>query len=137
MAHFLVAKAKIKTAQSSFNLDEPLLNSIPLRRGSPWDYYAKAYRRELGGSVIVAYKKPTTFELFAVKGMVGSDINHRAQVIRQVRHDNFLKCYEIYALDEAIYTVSECMAISLTDLNSSAIPPNEIQIATILHQVSY
>jgi hypothetical protein len=28
------------------------------------------------------------------------------------------------------------MAISLTDLNGSAIPPNEIQIATIIHQAS-
>jgi hypothetical protein len=31
-----------------------------------------------------------------------------------------------FVCDDAIFTVSEYMAISLTDLNGSAIPPNEI-----------
>jgi hypothetical protein len=117
--------------------EEPLLDSLPLRRASPWEYYTKAYRRELGGSVVVACKNPATFELFAVKCIAGSEVNDKAQVLRQVRHENFLTCYEIFGLDDAIFTVSECMAISLTDLNGSAIPPNEIQIATIIHQVSF
>jgi len=117
--------------------EEPLLDSLPLRRASPWEYYTKAYRRELGGSVVVVCKNPATFELFAVKCIAGSEVNDKAQVLRQVRHENFLTCYEIFGLDDAIFTVSECMAISLTDLNGSAIPPNEIQIATIIHQVSF
>lgn len=115
--------------------EEPLL--LPLRRGSPWEYYVKAYRRELGGSVVVACKNPATFELFAVKCIVGSEVNNKAQVLRQIRQENFLTCYEIFVFDNAIFTVSECMAISLTDLNGSAISPNEIQIATIIHQVSF
>lgn len=96
----------------------------------------KAYRCELDGSVIVACKKPITFELFAVKCIVGSEVNHKAQMLRQVRHENFLACYEIYAFDNTIFTVSEGRAISLADLNGSAIPPNEIQIVTIIYQVS-
>jgi hypothetical protein len=43
----------------------------------------------------------------------------------------------MFALDKAIFIVSECVAISLADLNGSAIPLNEIQIATNVHQVSY
>jgi hypothetical protein len=112
--------------------DEPL----SLIRASPWEYYTKAYRRELGGSVVVACKNPATFELFAVKYIAGSEVNDKVPVLRQVRHENFLTCYKIFEFDDAIFTVSEYMAISLTDLNGSAIPPNEIQIATIIHQVS-
>ncbi|KAH6698235.1 kinase-like domain-containing protein, partial [Leptodontidium sp. MPI-SDFR-AT-0119] len=102
---------------------------------SPWHYYTKAYRRELGGSVVVASKVPATFELFAVKCTAGSEVNDQAQTLRQIRHENFLTCIEIFAYENAVFTVSECMAISLTDLNGSAIPPNEIQVATIVYEV--
>jgi hypothetical protein len=128
---------KLKTAGATFvqqeigNLGAPLL-----RRESPWEYYIKACRRELGGSIIVACKKPATFDLFAVKCIIESDVNKNAQVLRQVKHKNFLPCYEIFVSDNAIFTISEYMAISLADLNCSAIPPDEIQIATIVHQVS-
>jgi hypothetical protein len=116
--------------------EEPSLDLLPLRRASPWHYYTKAYRRELGGSVVVASKLPATFELFAVKCTAGSEVNDQAHTLRQIRHENFLTCIEIFAFENAVYTVSECMAISLTDLNGSAIPPNEIQVATIAHEVS-
>jgi hypothetical protein len=68
--------------------------------------------------------------------MAGSDVNDQVRTLRQVRQENFLTCYEIFVCDDAMFTVSECMAISLTDLNGSAISPDEIQIATIIHQVS-
>jgi len=114
---------------------EPLLGFLPLRRASPWEYYTKSFRRELGGSVVVACKNPVTFELFAVKCIAGSEVDNTIQTLRQVRHENFLTCCDIFEFDDAMYTVSECMAISLMDLNGCAIPPNEIQIATIIHQV--
>jgi hypothetical protein len=116
--------------------ESPPWDSLPLRRASPWQYYTKAYRRELGASVVVACKNPATFELFAVKCMAGSEVNDQAQTLRQVRDENFLTSYEIFVHGDAIFTVFECMAISLTDLNGSAIPPNEIQVATIAHEVS-
>jgi hypothetical protein len=89
-----------------------------------------------GGQWSIGRKNPATFELFAVKSIAGSEVNNTIQVLRQVRPENFLTCCEIFEFGDAIYTVSECMAISLTDLNRSATPPNEIQIATITHQVS-
>ncbi|CZR65351.1 uncharacterized protein PAC_15251 [Phialocephala subalpina] len=131
----LKAPESLFVPQEIYSPEEPPLDSLPLRRASPWQYYTKAYRRELGASVVVACKNPATFELFAVKCMAGSEVNDQAQALRQVRHENFLTCYEIFVCDDAIFTVSECMAISLTDLNGSAIQPNEIQIATIIHQV--
>lgn len=116
--------------------EEPPLDLLPLRRASPWQYYTKVYRRELGGSVVVASKVPATFELFAVKCTAGSEVNDQAQALRQIRHENFLTCFEIFAYENAVFTVSECMAISLTDLNGCAIPPTEVQVATIVHEVS-
>ena len=123
--------------QETYSPKEPPLDSLPLRRASPWDYYTKAYRRELGASVVIACKNPATSELYAVKCIAGSEVNDQVQTLLQVRHENFLTCYEIFVCDEALFTVSEYMAISLADLNGSAIPPNEIQIATIIHQVSF
>jgi len=116
--------------------EEPPSDLLPLRRASPWKYYTKVYRRELGGSVVVASRVPATFELFVVKYTAGSEVNDQAQTLRQIRHENFLTCIEIFAYENAIYTISECMAISLMDLNGSALPPNETQVATIAHEVS-
>ena len=87
-------------------------------------------------SVVVASRVPATFELFVVKYTAGSEVNDQAQTLRQIRHENFLTCIEIFAYENAIYTISECMAISLMDLNGSALPPNETQVATIAHEVS-
>ncbi|KAH6704268.1 kinase-like domain-containing protein [Leptodontidium sp. MPI-SDFR-AT-0119] len=117
------------------SVEEPSPDLLPLRRASPWHYYTKVYRRELGGPVVVASKVPATFELFAVKCAAGSKVNDQAQTLRQIRHENFLTCIEIFAYEGAVFTVSEYMAISLTDLNGSAVPPNEIQVATIAHEV--
>ena len=86
--------------------------------------------------MVIASKKPATFELFVVKCIAGSEADNRIQALCQVRHENFLTCHEIFEFDDVIYTISECMAISLMDLNGCAILPNEIQIATIIHQVS-
>lgn len=68
--------------------------------------------------------------------MAGSEVYDITQALRQVTDENFLTCCEIFEFDDAIFTVSECMVIFLTDLNGSTIPPNEIQIATIRNQVS-
>ena len=122
--------------EEPWTTEEPPLTSLPLKRGSPWEHYVKAYRRELGASVVVAYRIKVTFELFAVKDIVGSDINKRAEVLRQISHKNFVACHEIYVSGDTMFTVSECMAISLADLNGSAIPPNEAQIATIVYEAS-
>jgi hypothetical protein len=122
--------------QEIYSPNKPPSNLLPLRRASPWHYYTKVYRRELGGSVVVASKVPATFELFAVKCTAGSEVNDQAQTLQQIRHDNFITYIEIFAYKNVVFTVFKYMAISLTDLNGSAIPPNEIQLATIAHEVN-
>jgi hypothetical protein len=51
------------------------LDFLLLRRALLWHYYTKAYRRELGGLVVVASKVPATFELFAIKCIARSEVN--------------------------------------------------------------
>jgi len=108
-----------------------------LKRSSPWDSYSKDYRRELGSSVVIVYKRPTTRQLFAMKNVTGPEINHKIQVLRQVRHENFVLAYEVFLYNNMISIVFEYMAVSLVNINSSARGrPNELQVATIVHQVS-
>jgi hypothetical protein len=138
----LLLPPKLKAPESRFvlqeicSLEKPPLDFLPLRRALLWHCYTKAYRRELGGSVVIACKYPAIFELFAVKCIAGSEVNDQAQALRQIRYENFLTCIKIFAYENAVFTVSEYIAISLTDLNRSAILPNEIQVATIIYKVS-
>jgi hypothetical protein len=76
---------KLKAPESLFvpqeicSLEKPPLDSLPLRRASLWQYYTKAYRREVGASVVVACKNPARFKPFAVKCIAGSEVNDQAQ----------------------------------------------------------
>lgn len=112
-------------------------SDLPLKQSSPWDSYSKDYRRELGSSVVIVYKKPTTRQLFAMKNVTGPEINHKIQILRQVRHKNFVLAYEVFLYNNMISIIFEYMAVSLVNINSSARGrPNELQVATIVHQVS-
>jgi hypothetical protein len=54
---------------------EPLLDSLPLRRVLPWEYYTKVYCHKLGALVVVTCKNLAIFELFVVKYIARSEVN--------------------------------------------------------------
>ncbi|KAI9770969.1 MAG: hypothetical protein M1840_002673 [Geoglossum simile] len=106
---------------------------LPVLKGSPWDRYWKAYRLELGGSVVVVCKKPTTEDLFTIRSFSGPDADEKLYMLCLLQHDHLLLSYEIFSFEDTFYIVSECMAISLEDLTIAR--PNELQLAIIIHQI--
>jgi hypothetical protein len=121
--------------QEKHILGDGIVLGLPLQRSSLWSRYAKTYRRELGGPVFVVHKIPATAELFAMKYITGSEANRKLQILRQIQHESFVLPHEVFHYNNKISIVSEYMAISLDNVNSSACPPNELQIAAIIHQV--
>jgi hypothetical protein len=109
---------------------------LSLKRSSPWDSYAKDYRRDLGGSVLIVYKRQATYRLFPMKDITGVEPEHTAQVLRQVRRENFVSAHEVFCYNNVTSIIFEYMAVSLDNINSSALHPNDLQVATMIHQVS-
>ena len=124
-----------KGPQERHILGGGMVSGLPLQRSSIWSTYAKTYRRELGGPVFVVYKIPATAELFAMKYITGSEANRKLQILRQIQDESFVLPHEVFHYNNKISIVSEYMAVSLDNVNSSACPPNEPQLAAIIHQV--
>ena len=109
---------------------------LSLKYSSPWGSYSKDYRRQLGSSVVIIYKRSATSQLFAMKDITGSDTDHKVNVLQQIQHENLISAFEVFQFNNTTSIIFEYMAVSLDNINSSALRPNELQIATIIHQVS-
>lgn len=108
---------------------------VSVKEGSPWKHYRNAYGLELGGYVAVVCKTPATSELYAMHSFSGSSSERKLYMLRQLKHRNLLRPEEIFSFEGSFYVISEYTAISLEDLTLAR--PNQIQLATIVHQVSY
>jgi len=111
------------------------VSELSLKRSSPWDSYAKDYRRDLGGSVLIVYKRQATSQLFAMKDIPKVETDLAVQVLRKVRHEYLVCPYEVFEDKSTAYIIFEYMAVSLDNINSSALHPNELQVSTIIRQV--
>lgn len=103
----------------------------------PWESYRIIFRRDLGGSVRIAQKKPATSELYAIRSLPGPDYEGVLNQISTFRgHDCFIKTLEVYEADRQCYVISECMATSLLEVANSGLALDEPQLAAIIVQVS-
>jgi hypothetical protein len=109
-------------------------NSTQWLEESPWMSYEKVYRVELGGSVAVAYRKPNTGKQFTVRSVSATD--DKMRLILGLDDENLLCPYEVFKFEDAFYTISEHMAVSLNHFIGCDEPPSEAQLAAIARQVS-
>ena len=108
---------------------------IPVTDRSPWRHYRNAYGLELGGSVAIVCKTPATEKLFSMHSFSGPTRDEKLHMLQQLKHENLLSQEEIFCFEESIYVISEYTAISLKGV--TLVLPTEIQLAAIVHQVSY
>jgi hypothetical protein len=108
---------------------------IPVLKGTPWESYEEKYHLNLGGWITVAGKKPrTTGQVIAVR--VIPNVEEDLYRIQQLRHENFVSVYEIFAFESSFYIISERMQISLDHVVASPAYPDESELASIIWQVS-
>ena len=127
---------------SKLNAEEHALQSrsseaelIPVLKGTPWESYEEKYDLNLGGWITVAGKKPrTTGQVIAVR--VIPNVEEDLYRIQQLRHENFISVYEIFAFESSFYIISERMQISLDHVVASPAYPDESELASIIWQVS-
>jgi hypothetical protein len=114
---------------------------IPVLKGTPWESYEERYDLNLGGWITVAGKKPRrtgkkprrTGQVIAVR--VIPNVEEDLYRIQQLRHENFVSVYEIFAFESSFHIISERMQISLDHVVASPAYPDESELASIIWQV--
>jgi hypothetical protein len=112
---------------------------IPVMKGTPWESYEERYDLDLGGWITVAGKKPRRRgQVVAVRIIpnVEEDVYEIQQLLQQLRHENFVSVYEIFAFESSFYITSERMQISLDHVVASPAYPDESELASIVWQAS-
>ncbi|KAJ9129567.1 hypothetical protein NKR23_g12509, partial [Pleurostoma richardsiae] len=106
---------------------------VPVKEGSPWDYYRNAFGLELGGYVAIVCRTPATGDLYAMHSFSGSSREKKLYMLRQLKHENLLRPVEIFSFEGSFHVISEYTAISLEGI--ILVRPSEIQLAAIVHQI--
>lgn len=118
-------KRQISPRPASVELDQRTLND-----------YESVIEVNLGGKVTLAQSKVPNFEIVAIRK---TSIPHNIQLQQLVRpcHPNIVDVHEIFQQDQSLYTIHECMSISLAQMN--IIPRSklgELEIAAVCKEVS-
>jgi hypothetical protein len=108
---------------------------IPVLKGTPWESYEERYDLDLGGCIKVAGKKPRRKGQVIVVRMI-PNVEEDLYRIQQLRHENFVSVYEIFAFESSFFIISERMQISLDHVVASPAYPDESELASIIWQVS-
>lgn len=128
------ASSKLKAEEHALRSSSSEVELIPVLKGTPWESYEEKYDLNLGGWITVAGKKPRTGQVIAVRVIPnGEEDLYR---IQQLRHENFVSVYEIFAFESSFYIISERMQISLDHVVASPAYPDESELASIIWQVS-
>ena len=101
---------------------------------SPWSFYERAYRIELGGPVAVVYKLDAG-DQYILNSISAPD--DQIRLLCRLSHENLVQIYEVFRFKDVLYTISEHMAISLNHFIGCDKLLNEAQVATISSQVSH
>jgi len=57
------------------------------------------------------------------------------QALSGIEHPNIAKVYDVYCYDNKIFTASEYLELSLTDINFQSFPFEEWEVATVIVEV--
>lgn len=103
---------------------------------SPWQQYEKVYNMEIAGAVEVAVRKVSPIELVHIRSFSNSEAEKALHMFQQLQHCNLVTALDAFATDNGLYVVLKYMSISLEQIISSPVYPDERELAVILEQMS-
>jgi hypothetical protein len=93
------------------------IETILVKKSSPWDYYTKIYSLKLGENdpVVVAERKGgPSFDLVSVHRC--PDLSHdQLEMLQSIQHPNFVTVHEVYQEQYGWHIVTEHMPRSLQE----------------------
>lgn len=105
---------------------------------SPWNSYEKIddFRVDFGNFVTMAQRKDSSFKVVTVRSFRGPDAEDMLQMLQRIQHGNFVSVLEVFSSQESFHIIFEHIPISLHHFADIPDYPNELELASILGQVS-
>ena len=122
---------------------------LEIQRGAPWQIYIERFEQSLGADVAVAQlrlkeplntnigdKESHSGKLYAIRKFEKPVSQGVVNVVRHLRHENFVNVFQIFLDGSTCYIVSDLDEISLYDFCKPKFGLSEIQMAAIISQVT-
>lgn len=106
-----------------------------VRQESPWKSYEKIRELRLGVGDIVTLAQQKR-DVVSVRSFRGHDAKEKLQMLQRIQHNNFISVLEIFSSEEAFHIIFERIPISLRHFAGIPYYPDELQLASIVGQVS-
>lgn len=109
-----------------------------VKRESPWRSYEKVFELRLGVGdlVTVAQRKDPSSGVVNMRKFPAPNGEEKLRILQQLRHRNIVSVLEVFSFEESFYVMFEHMPISLDHFAGICHYPGELQLASILGQVS-
>lgn len=109
-----------------------------VKHESPWRSYDKNYELRLGvgDRVTVAERKEPLDGVVTVRSFSAYNAEEKLRVLHRIKHENFVPVLEVFSSEDSFHIVFEHMPICLGHFAGILKYPNELQLASILGQVS-
>jgi hypothetical protein len=105
---------------------------------SPWNSYEKIHEFQVGVGDLTtkAERKDLSCKVVIVRSFRGPNAKDTLQMLQRIQHGNFVSVLEVFSSEESFHVIFEHIPISLHHFANIPEYPNELQLASILGQVS-
>ena len=100
---------------------------------SPWEDYTLV--RPASTEPSLASRQGMYFHRATIREFPNSGGMQLLQALSGIEHPNIAKVYDVYCYDNKIFTASEYLELSLTDINFQSFPFEEWEVATVIVEV--
>jgi hypothetical protein len=102
---------------------------------SPWDDYSLATPPSMYEESPIAYHKRRYFQKATIRTFPSPGSLRILQRLSDVQHPNIADIYDVYCHDDKLFTATEYLELSLSELDFQTFELEEWEIATIIAEV--
>ena len=110
--------------------------TLIVRDESPWDTFELDFSCKLAGTVAIASRRSRPSRVIAIREYSAGDVQKMLQRFRHIQHENIMCSSECYRHNCSLYAVVDDLPLTLEHLGSRTVCPNEVQLGSIMRQVS-
>lgn len=112
-------------------------HSLVIRNESPWNAMKEVFACDLAGPVSIAVHRTAPSRVLAVRAYSESSANTVLRVLQLTQHPNIMSIRDVFKDNGVLYSVGVDFPLTLDHLVACDAFPCELQLASILAQVSY
>ena len=110
--------------------------TLIVRDESPWDTFELDFSCKLAGTVAIAAHRSRPSRVIAIWEYSAGHVEKMLQRFRHIQHEDIMCSSECYRHNFFLYAVVDDLPLTLEHIGRRTICPNEVQLGSIMRQVS-